>query len=68
MTNLKTTAQEIIEMVKPSEVFVLSSNYVQCIIDNKFCEFQKCYIEKKWYQFKTTGKADSPKEQIINFL
>lgn len=68
MTTLKTTTQEIIAIVKPSEILVSASNYLQCIIDNRFCEFQKSYTENRWYQFKTTGKSNSPVETIIKWL
>lgn len=68
MTTLQTTAQEIIEFLKPDEILVNSSNYLQCIINGSFCEFQKCYIKKRWCQFKTTGRSDSPKEAILRYL
>lgn len=62
-------AEEIVKMLKPSEVFVLSSNYIQCIINNRFCEFQISYTEnKRWYEFKTTGRADNPIETFLRWV
>jgi len=64
MTNINT----IIEIIKPSEILVKSSNYLQAIVNDKFCEFQKCYIEQKWYQFESYGKSDSPNEKFIKWV
>jgi hypothetical protein len=68
MTTLKTTTQEIIKIVKPSEILVSASNYLQCIINDNFCEFQKSYTENRWYQFKTTGKSNNPIEKVLRWL
>jgi hypothetical protein len=68
MTTLKTTTNEIIEMINPEEVLVNSSNYLQCIIKGNFCEFQKSYTENKWYQFKSIGKSKSPKEVFLKWI
>ena len=68
MTTLKTTTQEIIEIVKPEEILVVSSNYLQCIINGIFCEFQKSYLNNCWEQFKSNGKSKFPKEKHLKFI
>lgn len=68
MKNTTTTIKEIIEFLNPLEVLVSSSNYLQCIINDNFCEFQFCYIEKKWYQFKMIGKSDKPEEIFLKWI
>jgi hypothetical protein len=68
MTTLKTTADQIIDIVKTNEVLVKSTNYVQCIIDDQLCEFQKSYISKKWYEFKQIGKSSAPKEVFLRWI
>ena len=68
MTNLTTTTLEIIKMINPSEVLVSSENYLQCIVNGVFTEYQKDYIEKKWFQFKTIGSSNSPKELFVKFI
>lgn len=68
MKVLTPTIKKIIEFLNPSEILVSSSNYLQCIIDNNFCEFQFCYTEKKWYQFKTIGKSDKPEEIFLKWI
>ena len=68
MTNNKTTVEEIIEIIKPDEIYVKISNYLQCIVDNEFKEFQKCYINKCWVEIQTNGPAISPSEDIIKLL
>ncbi len=68
MTTLNTTADQIIEIVKTKEVLVKSTNYVQCIIDDQLCEFQKSYIANKWYEFKQIGKSSAPKEAFLRWI
>jgi predicted metalloendopeptidase len=68
MTTLNTTADQIIEIVKTKEVLVKSTNYVQCIIDDQLCEFQKSYIANKWYEFKQIGKSSAPKEVFLRWI
>ena len=67
-TTTNSTSQEIVKMLNPSEVLVLSSNYIQCIINGMFCEFQISYTDKKWYEFKTTGRSESPKEKFVRWI
>jgi hypothetical protein len=68
MTTLKTTAEQIIDIVKTNEVLVKSTNYVQCIIDDQLCEFQIDYIAKAWYQFKQVGKSRAPREVFVKWI
>lgn len=62
------TTNQIIEILNPSEILVNSTNYIQCIINDVFCEFQICYKTKKWYQFKSYGNAMNPKEKFIKYI
>lgn len=68
MQNGINTNNEILSKIGKCEILVKSSNYIQCIIENVFCEFQIDYVEKKWYQFKTTGRSNSPKESFIKWI
>lgn len=59
---------QIIETVNPSEVLVKSTNYLQCIVKNDFQEYQYCYHTKQWYEFKTIGNSNSPKEIFVKYI
>jgi len=61
--------QQLISKLNPQEVLVNSSNYLQCIINGNFCEFQIDYMnDKKWYQFESKGRAKSPIEKFIKWI
>lgn len=65
------TLAQIYNQIYPTvkQVHVLSSNYIQYIDkNNNFKEIQFCYKKKLWYEFKTTGPANNPKETIIKYL
>ena len=62
------TIEQIIKKTNPTEVLVKSVNYLQCVIANKFCEFQKDYHSDKWYQFKTIGTLDNTDEKFIKWI
>lgn len=64
---MKTTAQ-IIKTLNPSQILVNSSNYLQCVINNKFCEFQTDYHKKQWYQFQTQGTSYNPIEKFVKWI
>ncbi len=50
-------------------VLVLSSNYIQYVDKKgKFREVQYDYKNKKWYEFKSTGSAISPKEVFVKYI
>ncbi len=50
-------------------VLVLSSNYIQYVDKKgKFREVQYDYKNKKWYEFKSTGSARSPKEVFVKYI
>lgn len=60
---------QIIDILKPSEILVHSSNYIQYIDKaEKFSECQIDYKTCKWYQFRSEGRADNPKEVFINWI
>ena len=63
------TTQQLILNLNPETVIVNSTNYLQCIINNKFCEFQIDYKnDKKWYQFESKGKSKAPIEKFIKWI
>lgn len=63
------TSAQIIEKLNPQVVYVNSTNYINCEINGQFCEFQIDYTNnKKWYQFKTYGKAKCPREKFIKWI
>jgi hypothetical protein len=68
MTTLQTTTSEVINLLQPEKVLVHSSNYLQCVIEGKFREFQISYKDKCWYEFKTTGNSYEPVEKLIKTL
>jgi hypothetical protein len=59
---------KLISFLNPNEILVKSSNYLQCIIEGKFCEYQWDITMKKWYQFQTDGNSDSPTETFISWI
>jgi hypothetical protein len=67
-TTLKTTVTELKNNLKVSEILYISSNYLQCIINDKFCEFQKNYNFNCWVQFETFGNSNCPNERILKIL
>ena len=62
------TIEQVVSKVKPTEILVRSVNYLQCIIEDKFCEFQKDYHAGKWYQFKSTGTLENADEKFIKWI
>jgi len=52
----------------PGEILMRSSNYLALIINGEFREFQIDYRCKRWYEFKTTGKANSPVETFVVWI
>jgi hypothetical protein len=67
-TTLNTTVTELKNNLKVSEILYISSNYLQVIIEGKFCEFQKNYKLNCWEQFETFGNSNCPQERIIKIL
>ena len=67
-TTLNTTVTELKNNLNVSEILYISSNYLQCIINDKFCEFQKNYKFNCWEQFETFGNSNCPQEKTIKLL
>lgn len=67
-TTLNTTVTELKNSLNVSEILYICSNYLQCIIDNKICQFQKNYKFNCWEQFENFGNSDCPQEKIIKLL
>lgn len=59
----------VIGSLDVKEVFVKSTNYLQ-YIDTKdsFKEVQYDYQEKRFYEFKSVGRSDRPKEIFVKFI
>jgi hypothetical protein len=50
-------------------VLTLSSNYIQYVDKKgKLREIQYDYKNKKWYEFKSTGSARTPKEVFVKYI
>ena len=65
----KMTVNEVIEQIKPYQILVQSSNYLQAIMqDRSFKEFQYDYKAQKWYEFTATGHALNPVEKFVKYL
>lgn len=63
------TIDEVIELVSPVEIYVKCSNYLQYIDkDGNFKEAQLDYKQLRWYEFKTTGRSDSPIETFVKWI
>ena len=67
-TTLNTTVTELKNNLKVTEILYICSNYLQCIIDNKFCEFQKNYKFNCWEKFETYGNSNCPQERTLKLL